>query len=328
MSKPVYSFVIPIFNEEETIQELHKQVSALLSRLDDSSEVILIDDGSVDRSYELMMGIQKKDPRFKLIRLSRNFGHQIAVTAGMDASQGKATIIMDADLQDPPEVVLEMIRKWKEGFEVVYAVRSEREGETFFKKMTAAVFYRVLRKLTNLDMPADVGDFRLVDRRALEAFQAMRESNRYVRGMFSWVGFKQTGVLYQRKKRFAGETKYPLHKMLKLARDAIVGFSYAPLRFTLNLGFFVSGCSLLYAFYAVTRHLLGITVTGWTSLAVLVSFLGGVQLVVIGLLGEYIGRIHEEVKRRPLYLVRATEGLEAAVFENTRTIPARSTQSR
>lgn len=311
MAYPKYSIVIPVFNEEHSLPELKIRITELLSKLDGPGEVILVDDGSRDRSYELMMKIQSQDPRFKLIRLSRNFGHQIAVTAGMDYAAGDATIVMDADLQDPPSVVLEMAKKWQEGFEVVYAVRQAREGETFFKKISALLFYRVLRKMTDLDMPADVGDFRLVDRKALEAFKELRESNRYVRGMFSWIGFKQTGVLYKRHQRFAGETHYPFRKMLKLAKDAIVSFSYAPLRLTLNLGFFISGCSIVYGLVAIYLKVTGqFTVTGWPSLAALVSFLGGAQLVVIGILGEYIGRIHEEVKGRPLYFISATQGID------------------
>jgi glycosyltransferase involved in cell wall biosynthesis len=308
---PIYSFVIPVFNEEETLPELARRMKELLTRLDGPAEVILVDDGSRDKSYVQMMEVNEADPRFKLVKLSRNFGHQIAITAGMDVCTGKATIIMDADLQDPPEVVLDMIAKWKEGFEVVYAVRKDREGETVFKKFTAAVFYRLLRRLTEMDMPADVGDFRLVDRKALDAFKKMRERHRYVRGMFSWIGFRQTGVFYVRQKRFAGDTKYPLSKMLKLARDAIVGFSYAPLRLTLNIGFAISAVSLLYGAAAIVLKLCGFyTVTGWASLAALVCFLGGFQLIVIGILGEYLGRIHEEVKNRPLYLVQFTQGIE------------------
>lgn len=309
MSAPVYSFIIPVYNEEETLPELHKQMAALLEQLDGDAEVILVDDGCRDRSYEIMAEINRQDPRFKIVQLSRNFGHQIAITAGMDFASGQAVVIMDADLQDPPEVVLEMAKRWREGYEVVYSVRDEREGETWFKLFTASAFYRLLRRLTELDIPSEVGDFRLVDRKALEAFKTLREKSRYVRGMFSWIGFKQIGVNYKRPQRFAGTTKYPLKKMLRLALDGIVGFSTAPLRLALNVGFIVVGLSLLAGIAAVVLKLTGhYVVRGWVSLVVLISFLGGLNLLLMGVMGEYIGRIFEEVKNRPVYFVRDLQG--------------------
>jgi dolichol-phosphate mannosyltransferase len=315
MSSTVYSFVIPIYNERENLPALYDRMQAILSQLDGSSEVILVDDGSRDGSDLLMLELHSKDPRFKNLCLSRNFGHQVAISAGMDHSQGQATIIMDADLQDPPEVVLEMVSKWKEGYEVVYGVRRQREKETFFKKCTATLFYRILRKVSEIQIPSDVGDFRLVDRKALNAFLQLKEKSRYVRGMFSWIGFKQIPVYYVRQGRFAGETKYPFRKMLKLAKDGIISFSSAPLKLALHLGFIISGVAFLTGVWAILLKVTGqYTVTGWTSLAVMVAFLGGTQLIVIGILGEYISRIHDEVKGRPLYYVREARGFELGQF--------------
>ncbi|MDO8682218.1 MAG: glycosyltransferase family 2 protein [Armatimonadota bacterium] len=309
MAKPIYSLVIPIYNEEETLPELHRRLSELMERLDAETEIIMVDDGSSDQSFQIMSDISRRDKRFKIIQLSRNFGHQTAITAGMDSATGEAVIIMDADLQDPPEVALDMIARWREGYEVVYGARDEREGESVFKKATAAVFYRTLRKLTDLDIPLDVGDFRLVDRKAMDVFNTMREHSRYVRGMFSWIGFKQTGVKYKRSSRFAGSTKYPLKKMLKLAMDGVISFSTAPLRLALNAGFFIAAISFLAGTWAIFVKLFGSgVIPGWTSILVVVSFMNGVQLILIGLLGEYIGRIYEEVKGRPLYIVKASRG--------------------
>jgi dolichol-phosphate mannosyltransferase len=258
-----------------------------------------------------MSAARDADPRFKLLRLSRNFGHQIAVTAGLDVAAGNAVIVMDADLQDPPEVALELAARWRDGYEVVYAVREGRQGETPFKRATASLFYRVFRRMTDVDVPLDVGDFRLVDRRALDAFRSMRESNRYVRGMFSWIGYRQIGVPYRRGERFAGETKYPLRKMLRFATDGIVSFSAYPLRLALNLGFVVSALSFLLGVVFLISKFAGFySVPGLASVAVFVAFLGGIQLLLIGIMGEYVARIHDEVKGRPLYLVSDTQGLE------------------
>jgi glycosyltransferase involved in cell wall biosynthesis len=319
--RPEYSIVIPVYNEEESLPELVRRLQLLLDRLDGPVEVILVDDGSSDRSYELMLAARDADSRLKLLRLSRNFGHQIAITAGMDVAAGNAVIIMDADLQDPPEVVLEMTARWREGFDVIYGLREERRGDSRFKKATAAAFYRVFRRMSEVDAPLDAGDFRLVDRRALEAFKAMRETNRYVRGMFGWIGFRQVGVTFQRAERFAGDTKYPLTKMLKFATDGIVSFSTAPLRFALKLGFAVAALSFLFGFVALVFKLIGLySIPGLASIAVFVSFLGGIQLLVLGLMGEYIARIHDEVKGRPLYLVRDAHGLSVEAVEGTRSM--------
>jgi dolichol-phosphate mannosyltransferase len=306
-----YSIVVPVFNEEETLPELTRRLGELLDRLDGPAEVIYVDDGSTDQSYELMLAAHRGDQRFKAIRFSRNFGHEIATTAGLDAASGAAAVVMDADLQDPPEVVLELAARWREGYDVVYAVREERLGETRMKKLTARAFHRLLRRMTEIDMPLNVGDFRLVDRRALEAFQLMREQNRYVRGMLSWVGFRQVGVPFQRNERYAGETKYSYGKMLTFAIDGIVSFSAYPLRMVLNLGFVVAAISFLLGCVFFTMKFVGLwEVSGLASIGVFVAFLGGVQLFLLGVVGEYIARIHDEVKRRPLYLVSETQGLE------------------
>lgn len=329
MDKPVYSIVIPIFNEQETLPELQKRLSYLMGALDGPVEVVLIDDGSMDSSYDIMLEMSHSDPRLKVAQLSRNFGHQTAITAGMDLAIGDAIVIMDADLQDPPEVVLEMAARWREGYEIIYGVREQRLGETWFKRTTAAVFYRLLRKMTDLDIPADVGDFRLVDRKALNAFKSLREHSRYIRGLFTWIGFKQTGVSYKRAERFAGETKYPLNKMVKLATDGIVSFSIAPLRFALNCGFAIAILSLMAAAGAIIVKLTGIRVVpGWVSLVVVISFLGGVQLVVMGTLGEYIGRIYEEVRNRPLYIVRDASGIDARSGTDINPVPDSSNQQK
>ena len=312
-TRPKYSLVLPIYNEEETIPELVRRLGELMDRFDGDAEAILVDDGSSDSSYEMMVAARDVDPRFKLLRLSRNFGHQIAVTAGLDVASGDAVIVMDADLQDPPEVALDLAARWREGYDVVYAVREERHGDSPFKRATAAGFYRLFKRMSDVDVPLDVGDFRLVDRRALDAFRSMRESNRYVRGMFSWIGFRQVGVPFTREERFAGETKYPLRKMVKFATDGIVSFSAYPLRLALKVGFLVSAFSFVLGIVFLVSRLAGLySVPGLASIAVFVAFLGGIQLLLLGIVGEYIARIHDEVKGRPLYLVSETQGLEEA----------------
>jgi dolichol-phosphate mannosyltransferase len=307
---PVYSFVIPIYNEEQTLAELQRRLMLLLDRLDGPAEVILVDDGSDDRTPELLTAIRAQDPRFKLVRLSRNYGHQVAITAGMDAAAGAAVIIMDADLQDPPEVVTEMIARWREGYEVVYAVREAREGENLFKRATAAAFYRVLRRLTDIDIPADVGDFRLVDRKAMTAFMRLREHHRFVRGLFSWIGFRQTGVRYRREPRFAGVPKYSLRKMLKLAGDGIVSFSHLPLRLVLVLGFFLFLLAMGAGVVASAAALLGVYEPSvWQTILWVILGLFGLNFLAVGTVGVYVGRIYEEVKRRPIYIAQSLEGI-------------------
>ena len=306
---PGYSLVIPIFNEEECLPELLARLDGLMEQLDAPAEVVLVDDGSKDKSYELILDACRRDARFHAIQLSRNFGHQMAITAGLDFAAGDAVVVMDADLQDPPEVVLEMAARWREGCEVVHAVRSERTGESAFKRTTASWFYRVLSKLGDVEVPGNAGDFRLVDRKALDAFRQMRETNRYVRGMWGWVGFRQCTVEYERPPRFAGTTKYPLRKMIKFAFDGIISFSSEPLRLALRVGFVLSLLSIMAGVAAIILKLSGaLEVPGWTSMIFAVTFLGGVQLLTIGVMGEYVSRIHDEVRGRPLYLVRETQG--------------------
>jgi glycosyltransferase involved in cell wall biosynthesis len=301
---PTYSLVIPAYNEEGVIEELVARLGEVMDSLDGDVEAILVDDGSSDGTWPLLQAAAEADPRIRLVRLSRNFGHQIALTAGVDVSSGDAVIVMDADLQDPPEVVLEMAAKWREGNDIVYAVRDIREGETHFKRATAAAFYRGFNRISEVKVPLDVGDFRLVDRRVLDVFNQMRESNRFVRGMFSWIGLRQTGVLYTRQERFAGETHYPLRKMLRFAMTGVISFSAAPLRVAMRIGFLVSGLAFALAVWSLIVKAAGFyNVPGWTSIVVVTSLLGGIQLMVLGVIGEYIGDIHVEVKRRPLYVI-------------------------
>lgn len=310
----VYSLIIPLFNEEAVLPTLLTRLDRLLDKLDAPAEVILVDDGSRDISGLMAATRAQDDPRYRYVGLSRNFGHQIAITAGMDRAQGDAIIVMDADLQDPPEVVLDLIAKWKDGFEIVYARRLQRDGESFLKLATARAFYRMLRFLSNVDIPENVGDFRLIDRKVLDAFKQMPERDRFVRGMFSWLGFKQTAVDFHREARHAGETKYGWRKMFRLATDGIIGFSDMPLRATLWVGAAVSGLAILYGMIVVAMSVFGwgAMVPGWASLAALTSLLAGMNMITIGVVGLYVGRIHNEVKQRPLYVVGREEGFRAA----------------
>jgi dolichol-phosphate mannosyltransferase len=302
---PEYSFVIPVLNERESLPELHRRLAAVMDRLDGPAEVVFVDDGSTDGTFAVIEELHAADARVKAVRLSRNFGHQIALTAGLDHALGSAVIIMDGDLQDPPEVALELAQRWRDGFDVVYAVRDERHGESRVKLTTAKWFYRLMGRMSEVPIPLDAGDFRLVDRRAVDAVASMREHSRYLRGMFAWVGYDQTGVRYSRSARFAGRTKYPMRKMLTFATDGIVSFSAAPLRLALALGFVVSALSLLGGLTAIALRWTGAyLVPGWASIVVAISLLGGIQLTVLGVMGAYIARIYEEVKRRPLYFVR------------------------
>ena len=317
---PTYSIVVPAYNEEAVVPELARRLAELLDALDADGEAILVDDGSRDGTYERMVEATAADPRFRLVRLSRNFGHQIALTAGVDLAAGDAVIVMDADLQDPPEVVLELAKQWREGYDVVYAVRQERQGETRFKRATATWFYRGFNRISEVQVPVDVGDFRLVDRRALDVFNEMRESNRFVRGMFAWIGLRQTGVPYMRRERFAGQTKYPLRRMLRFAGAGVISFSSAPLRAALNIGFLVSVLSFALGIWSIIVKLSGLyEVPGWTSLVVVTTLIGGVQLIVLGVIGQYIASIHDEVKRRPLYVIGELEN-----FPEVRPLPPRA----
>jgi len=308
-----YSIVVPVFNEEESFDELTKRLSQVMDQLDGPAEAVLVDDGSTDGSFRLMIGARSADPRFKIVQLSRNFGHQVAITAGMDRASGQAVIVMDADLQDPPHVILDLAAKWQEGYDVVYAVRQQRDGETQFKKLSASMFYSLLGRLADIDQTMEVGDFRLIDRKALNAFLSMREHNRYVRGMFSWVGFRQTGVPYNRESRHAGTSKYSLGKMLRLASNGIVGFSTAPLKLAMSAGFLLAFASFLYGIVAIALKLTGVqAVPGYTSLLVTVTFLSGVQLAVVGMVGLYVARVYDEARGRPLYLVQEARGFGEA----------------
>jgi polyisoprenyl-phosphate glycosyltransferase len=301
-----YSIIAPIYNEFENIPELYKRVSTVMDTTGESWEFILVDDGCTDGSTDRIRELAIKDGRIRPVIFARNFGHQIAVTAGMDYSRGDAVVIIDADLQDPPELILELAKKWKEGYEVVYAVRAEREGETRFKLWTASLFYRLIYRITDVKIPLDTGDFRLIDRKVVNVLNGMREKHRFLRGMGAWVGFKQIGVDYKRAARFSGETKYPLKKMLRLAINAITGFSYFPLQLATYFGFISAGLAILAIPIIVVLRLAGAThfFEGQTTTLIAVLFLGGVQLISLGILGEYIGRIYDEAKGRPLYIVR------------------------
>jgi dolichol-phosphate mannosyltransferase len=306
------SIVIPCYNEEEVIGETVKRITAFCSQLRDLNvELIFVDDGSRDRTRELLKGYAAVDSRIKLVCFARNFGHQIAVTAGIDAANGDAVVLIDADLQDPPEVVHEMVAKWREGYDVVYGTRTERPGESAFKLATARSFYRLLNKLSEVPIPLDTGDFRLMSRNVVDTLRAMPERDRFVRGMVSWVGFKQTALPYRRAERFAGESKYPLRKMLRFATDGILSFSTKPLQVSVAMGMLCAMVSLLGILYALyLRIFTSLWVEGWTALMIAVLFIGGVQLISVGILGEYVGRIYNEIKKRPLYVVEEYTGFE------------------
>ena len=314
MSTPTYSFVIPVLNEEAVLPELHRRLGAVADQLDGDSEFVLVDDASTDRSRELMLEMRERDPRVKLLFLSRNFGHQVAISAGLDYASGDAVVIMDADLQDPPEVALEMAALWREGWEVVNGVRDVRVGESRFKYFTARAFYRLLRRLSDIDLPLDAGDFRLVDRRVADVVRGMREPDRYLRGLFAWAGYRQTSVGYERDPRHGGETKYPLSRMIGLAVDGILSFSVAPLRIIIGIGFLISLTALGFGILAAVLKLTGSLppVEGWASLTVLVTFLAGAQLVVLGMIGLYVAKAYEQGKHRPLYLVASQRGFDSA----------------
>ncbi|HPC06891.1 MAG TPA: glycosyltransferase family 2 protein [Anaerolineaceae bacterium] len=302
--KPTFSIIAPVFNEKDCIGTLVQRVGEVMDTTGEPWELVIVDDGSQDGSTDIIRRLAKEDKRVRAIIFARNFGHQIAVTAGMDYSHGDAVIIIDADLQDPPEVMLEMIQRWKEGYQVVYGVRSEREGETWFKKTTASLFYRMITRITDVKIPLDTGDFRLMDRSVVKVMNSMREKHRFLRGMSSWVGYRQIGVSYHRAARFAGETKYPLKKMLKLALNAVTSFSYFPLQLATYMGFISAGISIVAIPIVIIMRLTGSQAFfGQATTLLAVLFLGGVQLISLGILGEYIGRIYDEVKGRPLYIV-------------------------
>jgi glycosyltransferase involved in cell wall biosynthesis len=303
--KVTYSIIAPIYNEIDNIAELYRRVKEVMDSAKESWEFILVDDGSTDGSTEKIRELAQKDKTVRPVIFARNFGHQIAITAGWDYARGDAVVIIDADLQDPPEVILELAKKWKEGYEVVYAVRGEREGESWFKKFTAAMFYRIIYSITDVKIPVDTGDFRLMDRKVVDVLKQMKERHRFPRGMSAWVGFKQIGVKYRRAARVAGVTKYPFRKMLKLALNAITGFSYFPLQVATYFGFFAAGVAILAIPIVAYMRMMGSgAFYGQATTLIAVLFLGGVQLISLGILGEYIGRLYDEAKGRPLYIVR------------------------
>lgn len=304
MKTPTFTIIAPIYNEIENIPELYPRVRDVMDQTGESWELIMVDDGSTDGSIDIIHKLAENDERVRPIIFARNFGHQIAVTAGIDYSRGDAVIIIDADLQDPPEVILDLIEQWRAGFDVVYAVREERTGESWFKKATASLFYRLIYRITDVDIPLDTGDFRLMDKKVVTVMSQMREKHRFLRGMSAWVGFKQTGVKYKRKPRYAGVTKYPLSKMIKLALNAVTSFSYFPLQLATHLGFIAAGLSVLaIPIVAILRLTTDTALLGQATTLIIVLFLGGVQLISLGIIGEYIGRIYDEAKDRPLYIV-------------------------
>jgi glycosyltransferase involved in cell wall biosynthesis len=308
---PTVSVVAPVFNEEAILPELYRRVRDVLDGAGEDWELVLINDGSRDSSPEIMRQLHEQDPRVKVVYFARNFGHQIAITAGTDYARGDAVVIIDADLQDPPEVILDLLAKWREGYEVIYAIRAQRRGETWFKEFTAKAFYRIIYRITDIDIPMDTGDFRLMDRKAVNALRGMREKHRFMRGLSVWIGFRQTGVEYVRAERYAGETKYPLKKMLRFALDGITSFSYLPLQLATYAGFICAALAVLGIIFTVVLRLSGSQAFyGQATTLVSVLFLGGVQLICLGIIGEYLGRIYDEVKGRPLYIVSSTLGLE------------------
>jgi polyisoprenyl-phosphate glycosyltransferase len=310
MNQPIYSLVIPIYNEEENITEMYRRLANVMEKLDGDVELILIDDGSRDRSLTMIRELHHHDNRIRYLSLGRNFGHQIAVTAGLNFVQGKCIIVMDADLQDPPELILTMIDKWQQGYQVVYAQRISRQKETLLKRFTAYLFYRILKRMAKVDIPVDTGDFCLMDRQVVDILNSMPERNRYIRGLRAWVGFPQTSVLFERKPRFAGDVKYTFAKSFSLAIDGIISFSTVPLRLATYLGIISATIAMImiilvlyWRIFAPVSHLIG-----YTLITISMFFLGSVQLICIGILGEYIGRIYEEVKGRPLYTLKETGG--------------------
>jgi len=303
--KIVFSIVVPIYNEIGNLPELYRRVKDVMDSTGEEWELVLVDDGCTDGSTEKIKELAGMDKHVRPIIFARNFGHQIAVTAGLDYARGDAIVILDADLQDPPEVVLDLIAKWKEGYEVVYAIRAEREGESWFKLWTASLFYRIIFRITDVKFPLDTGDFRLLDRKVVNVMNSMRERHRFLRGMSAWVGFKQIGVEYKRAARHTGETKYPFRKMLRLALNAVTGFSYFPLQVATYIGFFAAGIAILAIPIVVYMRMTGSQAFyGQATTLIAVLFLGGVQLISLGILGEYIGRLYDEAKGRPLYIVR------------------------
>ncbi len=308
--RPRYTIVAPIFNEEGNIPLLHERISKVMESTGESWELILVDDGSIDRSPEMIDEVAQQDPHVKVIHFARNFGHQIAVTAGIDHASGEAVVLIDADLQDPPELILEMIERWKAGFQVVYAIRAERKGESRFKLLTAKLFYRVIYRITDVNIPVDTGDFRLMDRKVVEALKSMHEHHRFIRGMTSWVGFKQVGINYVREARHAGETKYPLRKMVRFAWDAVTSFSYFPLQIMVYVSLVLGLLALLaIPVVVVLRIVIGIPfLGGQATTVILLLLMSSFQLFFLFILGQYVARTYDEARNRPLYIVASAVG--------------------
>jgi len=316
-SPALISIVVPVFNEAEGIRHFHERtVSAMRCLAQDSYELIYVDDGSHDESFAILSEFAGSDPGVRVLKLSRNFGHQLAITAGLDHAHGDAVVFIDADLQDPPELIIDLVAKWRDGYDVVYAQRTRRLGETRFKLATASVFYRILRTLTQVDIPPDTGDFRIISKRAADQLRKLREKDRFIRGLVSWIGFKQTALLYQREERYRGSTKYPLSKMLKFALDGLTSFSTAPLKLATWLGYAAASLAFLYLLSVFIQKWLGYTVQGWATIMVALLFIGGVQMICLGILGEYLGRIFNEIKPRPVYIVE--EILERSEYAERR----------
>lgn len=316
------SIVVPVYNESETIETFYDRATRALEGIDHCDhEIVFVNDGSSDDSHGKLSQLAAVDPRVCVLKFSRNFGHQIAITAGLDYARGDCVVVIDSDLQDPPEVIGAMVAKWREGFDVVYGVRAERDGEGKMKLLTASLFYRLLGRLTSIQIPVDVGDFRLMSRRAVDQLKQLREKDRYVRGLVSWIGFHQTGVPYHRDRRYAGETKYPYRKMIKFALDGITSFSTAPLKLASWMGYITALLAILYLVSVFVQKLMGITVDGWATIMVALLFIGSVQLICLGIVGEYLGRVFNEVKPRPMYVVEeirsATPRAEASSSRTT-----------
>lgn len=305
------SIVVPMYFEEEVAQECYNRLKSVMDNHKINYEFIFVNDGSTDKTIDILNEISKNDHRAKIVNFARNFGHQNAVTAGIDFAVGDAIVIIDADLQDPPELIPQLIAKWNDGYDVVYAKRKVRKGETFFKLLTAKTFYRFLNYMSDINIPKDTGDFRIIDKKVADVFRNMSEKNRFIRGMISWIGFRQTYIEYERDERFAGETKYPLKKMIKFASDGIIAFSSKPLRLVTNFGLFTVLISIGLLLYSIIVKLFGRPIeSGWTSLMVAISFFSGIQLLGLGIIGQYIARIYDESKNRPIYIVKETKNID------------------
>jgi dolichol-phosphate mannosyltransferase len=309
-TSPVYSVIIPVYNEEDVTAVFHKEITRVMKSVQAPYELIFVNDGSSDKTFPILYSLAHFDKSVKVINFSRNFGHQVAITAGIDYARGDAVIILDADLQDPPSVIPKMITKWKQGFDVVYGQRTTRKKESAFKRISASLFYRVIKRLSGIPIPLNAGDFRLMDKKVCAVLRKIPERHRFMRGLSVWTGFRQTAVAYEREQRFAGKTKYPLMKMIGFAADAVTAFSHKPLKAATWLGFITSIAGFIYLVYSLIRFFNGATLEGWTSLVALLVIFNGILFIILGIMGEYIGRIYDEVKARPLYIVRDTIGFE------------------